>query len=198
MHRRDYRVSVIIGFSSGLFALVSASALGIISDCIWGAALVIGFGLLAPASLALVALVGRFFPKFLPFGKFAAVGTFNSFLDLAILNGLIFLSGIATGIVFTVWKTIAFVVAKNSSYAWNRWWVFESPREPSGREYGLFVLFTLIGGLLNVGSASLIVTLVKPLPGVSVEAWANVAAVVAIFISMLWNFFSYRNIVFKK
>ncbi len=198
MSKGDWKAALFIGCSVGMLALIPLYNLNLIFHWYEGLGVVIFSSVLSPVLLWIFFVVGSRFPVVAVFGKFAAVGTLNSLLDLAVLNGLIMVSGIAIGIGFTAWKTIAFIIAKNSSYVWNKWWVFENRERAVGKEYGFFVAFTVIGGIINVGVASVLVNFVEPFWGMGAEAWANLAAVTAILVSMFWNFFSYRNIVFKS
>ena len=133
------------------------------------------------------------------FAKFLLIGTLNTFVDLCVLNALIFLSGIASGAYFSLFKTISFVVANINSYFWNKHWTFENEgSKKMPREFGIFLAVSIGGLLINVAVASLVVNTIGPQFGLSSEIWANVGGICASFIGMAWNFVGYKIVVFKK
>lgn len=62
------------------------------------------FPILAPIGLYLTYLLGRKWRAIFQAGKFFLVGSLNTFLDFGILNLLIFSTGIAAGIGFSLFK----------------------------------------------------------------------------------------------
>lgn len=198
MNKKDYYLVSLIGFLVGLLVLLPLANLGIKINFFVGLISVFGFTLFAPLALWLLKVLSHFFPILEQFSKFAAVGTLNTLLDLGILNLLIFLSGIASGVFYAVFKAISFLVATTNSYFWNKFWTFQSRLPVTVGEYVRFALFTLVGALINVSVASLIVNVVGHPANWSPKLWANVGALVAVAASFLWNFLSYKNIVFKS
>ena len=77
-------------------------------------------------------MIALFFEKrsiaFYQLSKFFLVGGMNVLVDLGILNLLIFASGIAAGLWYSVFKGISFLVAATNSYFWNKHWTFETER----------------------------------------------------------------------
>lgn len=197
LEQKDFRAALIIGASVGVFAFFPLQNLGVMLTPGVVAASLVGFTVLAPLALEVFARLGIRWPIWFQFGKFAAVGSFNSFLDLAVLNALILLSGMATGWYYVAWKSLAFIVGKNSSYFWNKFWTFQAHGAITGREYLSFVFFTATGYLLNVGVASGVVNFISAPRGITENMWANIGALVGIFVALGWNFFMYRNVVFK-
>jgi putative flippase GtrA len=196
--RTDFILVTIIGFSVGLLVLIPAGNLGVAITPLVVVASVVGFSLFAPCALAVLKLLSRRWRVFEQFGKFAAVGTLNTLLDLGILNGLMLVTGTAAGSEFSAFKTLSFIVATTNSYFWNKLWTFQSGAPVTAREYLTFALFTLCGALINVGVASVIVNAVGAPEGASERLWANVGALLAVAASFIWNFVSYRLVVFKK
>lgn len=196
--KKDYYLVTIIGFLVGWLVLLPAVNIGlkITPPLVVGS--VFGFTLFAPLALGTLKFLSRFWAILGQFGKFAAVGTLNALLDLGILNLLIFLTGVSRGIYFSAFKALSFLVAVTNSYFWNKLWTFESKLPFTGREYVRFGFFTLIGDLINVSVASFIVNFIGPPADFNPKLWANVGAVIAIFVALLWNFLIYRNIVFKN
>lgn len=136
--------------------------------------------------------------KFAQFGRFAMVGLLNTVIDLGVLNALMLLTGIASGIYFTVFKSISFLVAMTNSYIWNKRWTFKNLKPISLKEYLRFSLVSMVGMIINVTTASLVVNVITPLQGIEPKLWANIGALLAVGVTLIWNFFGYRNIVFKK
>lgn len=148
------------------------------------------------------------------FIKFGLVGALNTAVDFGVLNILIWISGIAAGIGFSIFKTISFLAAVINSYVLNKYWTFGDRSRGTVRQAGEFIAVSLIGLVINVGAASLIVNGVEPidslinlagsllsLGGISMseaQIWANIGTLSAIIISLVWNFFGYKFLVFKK
>jgi putative flippase GtrA len=126
--------------------------------------------------------------------KFVIVGGFNTLVDLAVLNLLIFLTGVASGTPFIFFKAASFLVAVLNSYFWNRRWTFRSDKPA----FIQFFAVSTIGLLLNVGAASFLVNILGPQLGLSAKIWANVGAVGGTLVVMTWNFLGYKFVVFKR
>ena len=185
-------------FLSALIGLVVAAVLILVArnsdfPLPLGYWLLLAFPILAVIGLFVSWKLQSIRPVFFQVGKFVLVGSLNTFVDLGVLNLFIYATGIAEGVQFSLYKGIAFLVALINSYYWNKYWTFQSAK-------GRFVSFTLvsvIGLLINVGVASLVVNVVGPLGGATPALWANVGAIAATVISLLWNFVGYKFFVFK-
>ena len=132
------------------------------------------------------------------FYKFVLVGVLNTFLDLTVLNGLIVISGIATGWHFSLFKGVSFVIAVTNSYFWNKLWTFRVGGKVRSVEFSKFVAISLVGLGINVGAASFLVNTVGPLGGIKPQLWASVSSLAAIGITTIWNFLGYKIFVFKQ
>lgn len=197
--KKDYQLVTLIGFLVGWLVLLPLkNSFGIALTLQVISLSVIGFTLFAPLALWITKLVGRFWGVFNQFGKFAAVGTLNTLLDLGVLNGLIFLTGIERGKFFIVFKAISFLVGTTNSYFWNKFWTFGSQMPVTLKEYARFALFTLVGVTINVTVASTIVNVIGNPESITPAQWANIGALIAVAASFLWNFLSYKHIVFKS
>ena len=159
---------------------------------------VFSFTFLAPLLLAIIYYFGRFWPGLRQFGKFCAVGVLNTFLGFSVLNLLMNFTGITRGLFYSLFITAAFLVSATNSYFWNKFWSFQSQSSTSPSEFSRFLLFTFIGFLINNGVASFLNNIIGPLGNISPIIWANISALIAIAFSFLWNFTSYRLIIFKK
>lgn len=154
------------------------------------------FTILAPFALFLASFVARWIKVIYQFAKFAAVGTMNSFIDFGIVNLLIAIFGVATGIAFSIFKTISFLFATTNSFFWNKFWTFDSKGGDTTKQAIQFYVIAGIGLLVNVGVATLVNGARSET--VAVNLWANFAVLCGIFASFIWNFLGYKFIVFKK
>ena len=195
---KDFYLVTLIGTLVGALVLIPAGNLGIAVTWPFAVLSIVGFALFAPCALFVLKFLSRRWKVFEQFGKFAAVGTLNTLLDLGVLNGLMLATGVAGGLAFSGFKAVSFIVGTTNSYFWNKLWTFQNRVPVSAREYLVFALFTLCGALINVGVASVIVNVIGSPAGVSESAWANIGALLAVAASFLWNFLSYRFIVFKR
>lgn len=132
------------------------------------------------------------------FIKFVFVGVLNTGIDFGILNLMIYLAGVSTGIYFILFKSVSFAVANINSYILNRSFVFASGEKRLGREYGQFLSVSLVAIIINVGAASLVVNLIGPQFGLGPKIWANIGAAAGSATGLLWNFIGYKFVVFKK
>ena len=143
--------------------------------------------------------LGQWFAFFNQFGKFAAIGFTNAAVDFGILNLLIFYSGAAAGVSFSIFKGISFLVAIIHSYFWNKYWTFEAGRSGvSGQEFSKFFAVTLTALLINVAVASVVVNVIGIQFGLSAEVWANVGAVAGSAVALVASFVGFKMFVFKN
>lgn len=196
--KKDYKLVTIIGFLVGWLALLPAKNVGFAITPLWIVVSVVGFTILAPIALLVLKRLGRIWGVFEQFGKFAAVGTLNTLIDLGVLNLEMLIFNTSSGIAFSAFKAVSFVFATTNSYFWNKFWTFESETKTSVKEYSHFFLFTFVGTLINVSAASFIVNVLHAPPGIAPKLWANIGALIAVFVSFLWNFLSYKLFVFRK
>ncbi|MCD6500739.1 GtrA family protein [bacterium] len=159
--------------------------------------------IILPLLALIYILVGSLFKErvvaIFQFFKFALVGSLNTFIDFGVLNLLMWLSQTMAGWEYSVFKAISFSSATFNSYLWNKFWTFQKKETKVGAgEFSKFYLATGIGFLINVGVASLIVNVIGPKLGISPLIWANIGAFVAVLCACIWNFSSYKFIIFKK
>ena len=129
--------------------------------------------------------------------KFIVVGGLNTFLDFAVLNFLIGSSGITSGVGFRFLKGISFLVAVINSYFWNKHWTFKI-KANGGTKSIQFVVVSTIGLFINVGIAAFIVDVIGPVGNITPVIWANIATLIAVAGSQVWNFLGYKFIVFRR
>ena len=164
-----------------------------------GLILVIFFPILALLGIWIAWLLGKKFLWIFQTAKFLLIGALATLVDLGVLNLLIWISGLAAGLPFSIFKGISFIVATCSKYLGDKFWAFEKmERIGMGKEFNQFFIVTLIGLGINIGAASLIVNVAGPQFGLTEKIWANIGAILAAFVSAVWNFLAYKFIVFKK
>jgi putative flippase GtrA len=130
--------------------------------------------------------------------RFGVVGALNTVVDLAVLNALIAATGTGrTGLMYAVYKSIAFFCAVLNSYLLNRSWTFERVAAKSQILEGTqFLFISILGALVNVGSSWYVATYTSPAWGVSPKLWPSVAALVGTAFSLGFNFVGYKFWVF--
>lgn len=198
MRKKDFLIALVIGeLSAWLIFPIWFNARLFFNFWPWRFWLLIILPILAIAGLGIISLLREKIFILWQFAKFILVGILNTLVDLGILNILILIFHIAWGIFYSVFKGISFLAAVINSYFWNKYWVFES-KEGRRREFFQFFLVSLIGFGINVGTASFIVNILGPQFGLEEKIWANVGAIVATLMAMLWNFLGYKFLVFKK
>lgn len=199
--RKDYFLISIIGFFFGLLLLPVLSNTKLIFETITftnGLFVVLLCFVLANIALFVVSILARWLAIVLELAKFAAIGGLNTLLDLGVLNILISLSGIAVGYWYTLFKACSFIVANINSYFWNKHWTFGASGKTSAKEFGEFFGVSLVGFGINIAIASLVVNVMGAPQAISSARWANIGALSATVISLIWNFIGYKFFVFKK
>lgn len=198
MKKKDGVISLIIGLLIGIFFFIIAKNISLkIPFDKW--LLIAGFPPLALFGMYAVSILGKRFLIFLQAGKFMLVGAFNTLLDLGVLNILILISGTATGVSYSFFKGVSFLIATVNSYFWNKHWTFEKGGKTfAPAEFTKFLITTTIGLFLNVGIASAVVNLIGPQFGITEKVWASIGALTATLIAWVWNFTASKFIVFKR
>jgi len=196
MKKSDALISFIIGFFIGVFFFVGLKIIKIEISCSW--LLIIIFPPLALFGMFIASLLGKKFLFILQAARFLLVGALNTFIDLGVLNFLMWVFGIAVGVSYSVFKAISFLAATVNSYFWNKYWTFEKKeRKPGPKEFIKFLIITTIGFLINVGIASFVVNVIGPQFGMTEVTWGNIGAFAAVFVAWIWNFIGVKFIVFK-
>ncbi|OGD95445.1 hypothetical protein A3F02_03265 [Candidatus Curtissbacteria bacterium RIFCSPHIGHO2_12_FULL_38_9b] len=145
--------------------------------------------------MIVVSFAAKRFGLLWQFSKFALVGVLNTAIDFGILNLMILLTGITSGIGIIPLNIVSFSAAVTNSFFWNKKWVFQSPKEAN---FITFFVITLIGLVINSSIVYIITTFVPPVFVESETLWANLAKVLATGVALFWNFTGYKLIVFKR
>lgn len=135
----------------------------------------------------------------LQFMRFVVVGFLNTAIDFGILNFLIWVFGIAWGWPVIIFNGVAVVVAMTNSYFLNKHWTFHKKETKDRmRESVLFVVFTALGMMINTGIVYYFSTYLDPMFGIDSVSWLNIGKVLATGVSLFWNFFWYKFVVFQS
>ncbi len=155
--------------------------------------------LLSLAGLWIGFLLGKKFLWIFQAAKFLLMGVLATLVDLAVLNLLIWVSGVASGLAFSLFKGISFLAAMAGKYFGVKFWTFEKTDTSSvGTEFGKFLTVSVGGLIINVIAASFVVNTLGPQFAIEEKVWANIGAILAAFVAFVWNFFGSKFIVFKK
>ena len=143
---------------------------------------------------------GQLIKTGLQFCKFCIVGVINTTIDFFVFNLLIFIFGIGSALSYFVIRSIAFLIGVTNSFFWNKNWVFKKySSEKTKKEAFLFFLIAIVGFTLNgIVSTLAFVNLSHYLAYLPEIINANLGALVGLVFVVLWDFWGYKMIVFKK
>ncbi|PIR98479.1 MAG: hypothetical protein COT88_01480 [Candidatus Colwellbacteria bacterium CG10_big_fil_rev_8_21_14_0_10_41_28] len=158
----------------------------------------ISLGLLTLIGYLVAEVLSKWVAIFKELGRFAVVGVLNTVLDFAIFNLLISSFAISEGPLASLFKGVSFIVAVINSYYWNKYWTFDSHKVVKGKEFIQFIIISLVGFGINVGTFSLVANLIGAPENIDPTTWANIGALVGTFAGLAWNFIGYKLVVFKK
>lgn len=172
------------------------------------------FALATPLGLLIASYLAKKIPVIWQFAKFVVTGSLNALLDIGALSffifafrglldlepdKIIFSAGFFILSWYSIYKGASFIIANINSYFWNKFWTFEkNSTEKAGVEFIQFFTVSVIGFLVNVGTASYIFKFISPAFGTTSDQWAIIGAAAGSIASLVWNFLGYKFIVFKK
>lgn len=134
--------------------------------------------------------------------KFIIVGLINTAINLAVLNVLIWSTGLGhVGVSYAVFQGIGFLVASLNSYILNKQWTFQETNvQRSTAEFVQFLGISGIGLCINLMFALLLVTVLhrQMLPAGTDRFVPSLGTLFGTLISQFWNYHGYRNIFRKK
>lgn len=200
MRKIDVILVAVIGLLNGIFFLVILTQARVVLPYgIPGWILLPVLPILAILGLSLADSLGKKIAIIFQAAKFLLVGTLNTFIDIGILNLLIWLTDIKRGVSYSLFKTVSFLLATTNSYFWNKFWTFEKGKEKvTPKEFLKFLVVTTVGLSINVGVASFVVNVIGPKFAINENIWAGaVGPIIAAFFAFVWNFFASKFIIFK-
>ncbi|NIU88242.1 MAG: hypothetical protein GWN56_13525, partial [Nitrosopumilaceae archaeon] len=128
-----------------------------------------------------------------------AVGQCNAAIDIGILNLLILLTNIDSGLYYSVFKAVSFSFAMLNSFTWNKFWSFDNKeKDGMGKQFIKFMAVSLGGLLINVSIATFVVNYIGPQWGISTKLWANIGVLSSAVFNIMWDFYGYKMFVFNK
>lgn len=202
MTRSDYPVLFVISEINALFILLLFYTLRGEMPDVHSAVMGVEWGIFI-LSPVVTFLFLRFFSQWsslVQFAKFCTISFSNLVIDFGILNLLIYYSGVAEGILYSVFKAASFLLANVNGYAWNKFWTFRS-REVEGwmKQFIRFFGVVGVGLVINVAVASYVVAEFGGSGGsISSTVWANIGAAVSLVFTLFWNYFGLKYLVFEK
>ena len=133
--KKDAVLSLVAGFLVAVFMLFVTKNLEILLP-VNKYLILLSFPILALAGVYVLFRISLLWRPFVfQFGKFFVIGGLNTFMDLGILNLLIFFTNITHGYLFSLFKTISFVVTVVNSYFWNKFWTFRGRSGKGGERF---------------------------------------------------------------
>ena len=202
MSRSDYFVLFVISEINALFILFLFFTLRAEIPDVHSTLAGVQWGIFILSPVATFLFL-RFFTRWsslVQFSKFCVISFSNLMIDFGILNLLIYYSGVAEGVLYSVFKAASFLLANVNGYAWNKFWTFRS-REVEGwlKQFIRFFAVVGVGLVINVTVASYVVAEFGGSGGsISSTLWANIGAAVSLVFTLFWNFFGLKYLVFEK
>lgn len=132
------------------------------------------------------------------FSKFSVVGLINAFVDLAVLNLLLWAYPTEEAWQFVLYNFVALAFANVNSYVLNSLWTFRGQAHPGLKQGGLFALQALVGVGVNSALFWVFIHYTLNSTGLSAVVAGNVAKVLSTSISSTLSYFAQRHLVFPR
>src|SRR5256885_1208726 len=117
MQRRDWISIIVIGAAVGLLSQpILAGSINVQFTPLLRIGIFIGFTILAPLALFILYQLSKLIPVLYQFGKFAAVGVLNTFVDLGVLNLEILIFGTPSSGLYPFFKGFSFLTGTTNSF----------------------------------------------------------------------------------
>jgi len=158
------------------------------------------FPVLAVFALWIAYTIGKKYLFVYQLAKFLLIGAFFAIFDLIILNLLMKEFGISkdSGLKYSLFVAISFIIATIVKYVADKYWAFEkSEKGQAGMEFLKFFLITIVSGVIQVGVASVVFKALSS-SGMTDVVLGNVGKIAGIAVASVFNFICYKFIVFKK
>lgn len=135
--------------------------------------------------------------------KYFLIGIFVTVVDLKIFELLLWIFSFFAipigSIMPIISKTISFLISTYIKYWGNKHWTFEKPeKEGIRQELFQFIIVTVIGLGLDVGSFFYFTKIMGPQLGAPEDVWIKLSVILAALVAAVWNFIGYKFMVFKK
>lgn len=210
--KKDYLASLIIGFLAAILSKIMVDNLDLsqkiitrfqldLDPIVVTTLIMLLIFIACPTGIFVARFIGKKSLNLYQFIKFGETGGLNTFVDLGVFNLLILISGMSTGlVVFMGFKGISFLTAVTNSYFWNKHWVFGTKKEKVADEQEMlkFFIVSITGFLINVGASALFTIFIGNLLSIDKKIIANIGAIVAFALTMMFNFVGYKLFVFVK
>jgi len=201
IRKRDLFFSGLCGFLAGVFLILIVSNPEIqefeaVKQFVWFLPFL--FSVLFSLGLFLVKILFRSKESLFQFVKFGETGVLNTFMDIGLYNGLIWITGITQGIFIIPINLFSISLATTNSFFWNKFWTFNKKEKAKTGEFLQFFAISIIGAAINTSIVFLGTTYLHSWVNISDVSWAGLVKVAATSISMIWNFIGYKYIVFKR
>jgi putative flippase GtrA len=194
---KDYDSTLILGFIIGIFLLPVLNNFAKGPEVLYtNLILILGMPLFCLSVFFFCTLVFAKQRDLLQFTKFGLIGVANTAINVGVFNYFINATGLTVGLPLVIISTVSFLAALINSYIWNTHWAFHGGFNNTLLQFEKFFLISFCGLLVNDTVIIILTTLLK-------SSWepklaANLANIAGIIISMFWNYFGYRLVVFKK
>ncbi|MDA1334760.1 MAG: GtrA family protein [bacterium] len=200
MVKKDYIYAAIIGLVTAFFASLLVTY-GDISREFGGFVIPLWslFVVLPIGEYVAYVIASRLFSHIIALkqmGRFAIVGLMNFTVDAGILTYLTSTNASYDGATLLLFNVISVSIAIVNSYFWQRGWTFKETDAPSRKEFLIFVAVTIMGIVINTAILFLMIEY-APRDSFNQQQFVVVAKVAATLVSLFWNFFGYKLIVFK-
>jgi putative flippase GtrA len=179
MRRNDIFISIICGLAVASVASDFFPAHGLLFFAVFPVLAVFGF--------LLCDIVGRKFLFVGQAGKFVLAGAFADVIDIKIFQLLIIFAPFSL-----FFKGISFLIATTIKYWANKHWSFE---KHEGGQAVKFFLVTFVGLVINIVSFKYF-SIIKT--GIPENLWVELSIIFSALVAAVWNFISYKFLVFKK
>src|SRR3990167_7647512 len=147
MPRRDLLLTLAAALTVGIFLIPTLLNTGLYSKIPSPLLLLfILIPLLATTGMYFIWFIGKKFSILWQLYKFALVGVLNTAIDFGILNFLIAITQVTSGVGIVLINATSFSTALVNSFFWNRDWVFGQTKRSN---FVTFAVVTLIGLSIN-------------------------------------------------
>lgn len=125
--------------------------------------------------------------------KYFLVGIFVTVIDLKLFELLVWILDPIIA------KGMSFLISTFVKYWGNKHWTFEKPeRENIAQEIFQFVIVTIVGLGIDIGSFFYFIKIMGPQLGTPEDIWIKLSVILAALVAAVWNFLGYKFLVFKK